>query len=239
MSTRISIPPPGDALEQWLYFLRPDGALVWRTLAAPLPWTKPPGGGRERPSEDLLREALERVGLGESSQTNVLSGPMTYLMVYSPDELKRNQGMAARGVQIAAEVDISGTELSEISDRLGFRDHLVSLRGEDAPVPIGDPRRARRYLSLGRECLAALGVWPWAHVEGTMRSWWTRPEIVDAVIDWHDKAWWSAVESLAWSARARKGLTTVRTLTIDEADACLDFRARLRCLDGPPLQRDS
>lgn len=238
MSARISIPPPGDALERWLHFLQPQGALVWKTLAAALPWTNPPGGGTRSPGENLLREVLESVGLDEASQTNVLSGPMSYLMIYSPDELKRNQGMAARGIQIAAEVDVSGTELSEISGRLGFTDHLVSVPGHDAPVPIGDPRRARRYLSQGRACLAALGVWPWAHVEGAMRSWWTRPEIVDAVIDWHDEAWLSAVQSLAWSARARKGLTTVRGMTVDEANACLDFRTRLRGLDWPPPHRD-
>ncbi len=51
--------------------------------------------------------------MGEKAQDYVLAGPMIDVMVYSPAELARNQGLAARAIQVAAEVDISGTNPSD------------------------------------------------------------------------------------------------------------------------------
>src|SRR5437868_5895730 len=118
MSGRPEVPPPGDALEQWLAFVRPPEALVWETLSAAMPWTRPPGG-HGRPSDETLRRTLSEAGMGGKAQDYVLAGPMINLMVYSPAELARNHGLAARAIQVAAEVDISGTHPSDISSRLG------------------------------------------------------------------------------------------------------------------------
>lgn len=240
MSGLSEIPPPGVALEQWLHFLRPPGALVWETLPAPMPWTKPPGGGsRRRPGDVELREVLSAAGVAKPAQDYVLKGPMVDLMVYSPGELQRNHGLAARAVQVAAEVDIGGAKLAEISSRLRFTDHLIAVPQGEGVKAVGDPRRARRYLSEGRRVLRALGVWPWVHVDDwrKARRWWGQPEVVAAAIHWHDEAWWVAAQKLAWSARARNGLTRIRSLTMAEARACLEFRETLRGLE-PPMRRE-
>jgi hypothetical protein len=239
MSVPPYLPQPGSALETLIARLTPCGALTWRTLPAELPWTRPPGGGDRHPGKERLQEVLTRAGVKyAAAREYILGGPFTEVMVYSPRELARNHGHAARALEVAAEHDIVGTDLADIASRLELHDHQLPLAGEPGMAK-GDPRGGRRYLSSGRGLLAALGVWPWVHVNDWSRTrrWWRDPAVHKALIAWHDSAWLRAVQKLAWGARARYSSRLFRNLTGEEAIACLEFRRSLAELGRQGEQR--
>lgn len=211
--------------------LIPAGALTWRVLPCSLPWTKPPGIGQptSRPPDAVLNELLEGAGVKErAARDYILKGPFTDLMVLSPSEHLRNYGRPARAIEVAAEHDISGRALVDLASSLDLTDHQMPIPREDGTVT-GESRGGRRYLSQGRRLLRALGVWPWAHVENWSRTrrWWLDPTVFAALRSWHDKAWMRAAEQLAYNARPRYGQASSLVITVQEHEACRDFRGRL------------
>ena len=241
MSGKRELPAPGLGLEMLISQLTPTGALTWRALPLELPWTQPPGGGQptRRPNDAVLNELLEGAGVKDpAAREYILAGPFTEVMVHSSKELARNQGLPARAIEVAAEHDISGSELADIATRVGLTDHELPLPGQPGTVT-GDPRGGRRYLNEGRRLLGALGVWPWAHVESWSRTrrWWREETVFEALRSWHDKAWMRAAEHLAYNARARYGNTTSRVISVEEYHACRDFRSRLEQLGGERAER--
>ena len=238
MSGSFELPPPGEALEVLLGQLTPPGALTWRCLPGELPWTRPQSRRGRRPSARKLDEVLKDAGVTtKAARDYVLSGPFTEVMVYSPRELDRNHGRAARAIEVAAERDIIGTELTDIASRLDLSDHLVPTPGRTDALLEGDPRGARRYLKRGRELLGALGVLPCVHIENwqRLRKWWQDPDVIHALLGWHDKAWMADAHRLAFVARARFGRQGHHVIRVDEHRACTTFRDQLTRL--PPLAR--
>jgi hypothetical protein len=211
--------------------LVPAGALTWRVLPCSMPWTKPPGIGQPttRPPDAVLNELLKGAGVKEpAARDYILKGPFTDLMVLSPSEHLRNYGRPARAIEVAAEHDISGRALIDLASSLDLTDHQMPVPRQDGTVT-GESRGGRRYLSQGRGLLRALGVWPWAHVENWSRTrrWWLNPTVFAALRSWHDKAWMRAAEQLAYNARARYGQAASFVITVQEHEACRDFRGRL------------
>ena len=150
--------------------LVPPGALTWRALPCSLPWTKAPGAGQptNRPPDAVLEQVLENAGVKEpAARDYILKGPFTDLMVYSPREHLRNYGRPARAIEVAAEHDISGRDLTDLASWLDLTDHQMPVPRRDGTVT-GESRGGRRYLTEGRRLLRALGVWPWAHVENSV-----------------------------------------------------------------------
>lgn len=219
MSGLFAIPPPGDALEQFVAHLTPPGALTWRTLPADLPWTEPPTRWEQHPSKVQIERALGEAGVKKKeARWYIVNGPHTEVMVYSPRELHQKHGRPARAIEVAAERDIVGTPMLDLSARLDLADDERD-----------DFRSARRYLREGRRLLAALGVWPWAHVEdwNRTRRWWQSDEVVHTLVRWHDKAWMDAAHRLAFCARPRNGVTRRGLIAVGEDRACREFRAAL------------
>lgn len=234
LSGAPGLPAPSTELEMLISQLTPPGALTWRALPCSLPWTKAPGASepRNRPSDAVLDEVLENAGVKDApAREYILSGPFTDLMVLSPNEHLRNHGRPARAIEVAAEHDISGRGLSELASWLDLTDHQLPVPRQGGTVT-GDSRGGRRYLSHGRQLLRALGVWPWAHVESWShtRRWWLDPTVFSALRAWHDKAWMRAAEQLTFNARARYGNLPSRVISVQEFEACKDFRARLAAL---------
>jgi hypothetical protein len=236
-STEVSgvpmIPSPGAELETFIARMTPSGALTWRTLPTELPWTRPPMPlDGKRPSKIAMTAALSAVGVKEpAEQSYVMNGPFTEIMVYSPRELHRNYGLPARAIEVAAEHDITGSDLADIASRLDLSDHRTPVPTRSDTVA-GDPRGGRRYLSRGRQILAQLGVWPWTHVDSWVRTrrWWESDDVLRALLIWHDQAWIRATEDLVYCARTRYVGKPFRAVTIQEHHACVDFRARLAAL---------
>jgi hypothetical protein len=172
---------------------------------------------------------LEGAGVKEpAARDYILNGPFTDLMVLSPSEHLRNYGRPARAIEVAAEHDISGRALVDLASSLDLTDHQMPVPGQ-AGAATGESRGGRRYLRQGRGLLRALGVWPWAHVEDWSRTrrWWLDATVFDALCSWHDKAWMRAAEQLAYNARARYGQAPSFMITVQEHEACRDFRERL------------
>ena len=225
------LPAPSTELETLIGQLVPPGALTWRVLPCSLPWTKAPGlvQPTSRPPDAALDEVLEGAGVKEpAARDYILKGPFTDLMVLSPSERLRNYGRPARAIEVAAEHDISGRALVDLASSLDLTDHQMPVPRQDGTVT-GESRGGRRYLSQGRGLLRALGVWPWAHVEDWSRTrrWWLDPTVFAALCSWHDKAWMRAAEQLAYNARARYGQASSFVITVQEHEACRDFRGRL------------
>jgi len=211
--------------------MSPPGALTWPSAGTPLPWTAPPGVGRARPPDELLRRTLANAGVDGPAQSYILGNRFTRTVVSSPRQLGRNFGLPALAVEIAVEHDIRGHDLRELAERLDLSDHKLVLPGS-RQIGEGDPRGGRRYLSRGRRILKALGVWPWAHIDEwrAARPWFERRAVLVELLGWHDAAWTEAAEELALSARARHGAPPVGTPTASERQACERFRADLRRL---------
>jgi hypothetical protein len=225
------LPAPGVELEALIRQLVPPGSLTWRVLPGELPWTTPPGGVQRtsRPPDAVLHETLQSAGVKEEvARDYVLNGPFTDLMVHSPSERLRNYGRPARAIEVAAEHDISGRALVDLASLLSLTDHQMPIPRHGGTTT-GESRGGRRYLSLGRKLLHALGVWPWAHVEDWTRTrqWWRDPAVFAALRAWHDKAWMRAAQHLAYNARARYGQVASYVISVQEHEACLDFRRRL------------
>jgi hypothetical protein len=227
-SGRLHVPPPGQDLERFLSLITPPGALTWQALHGELPWTDPPGSwlGHSRPSEGELRRILAANGVTDQpGQWYVIHGPYTEVMVESPRSLDRNLGHAARSLAVAAEVDICGGELTDLSRVLDLTDHEHG----------GDPRSARRYLSRGRRLFAALGVWPWANIaRWPRRAWWQEPDVIRGLATWQDRAWSRTAQKLVASVRARNGRASVNAINPVEFDAVRVFRAALDNPEAPP-----
>jgi hypothetical protein len=231
LSGRPELPTPSVELETLIDQLVPPGALTWRALPCELPWTKPPGLTQPtiRPPNAVLDEVLEGAGVKEpAARDYILKGPFTDLMVLSPNELLRNHGRPARAIEVAAEHDISGRTLVDLASSLDLTDHQMPVPCRGGTVT-GESRGGRRYLSQGRALLRALGVWPWAHVDdwSITRRWWRDPAVFAALCSWHDKAWMRAAEQLAYNARARYGQAPSFVISVQEHEACRDFRRSL------------
>lgn len=226
MSTDLSaspvvLPPPGRELEQLIAFISPPGALVWETLPVEVPWTRPPSGSERQPSQRQLDGALRSAGVTHpDARWYIVNGPRTDIMVGLPRDQAQKIGHPARSIEVAAEHDITGADLMDLSERLGLTDQHHSA----------DTRGARRYLSRGRKILASVGVWPWAHVSRwhPQQTWWTQEDVIVALLRWHDHWWMDAAKRLAGSARARNGQPLLRALTVTEFEACWAFRESLR-----------
>ncbi|MHB1865458.1 MAG: hypothetical protein ACYCPS_04865 [Candidatus Saccharimonadales bacterium] len=128
------------------------------------------------------------------------------MVVYTSKELARNQGRAARAIEVAVEHDIGGSDLADIAGRSDSA--ITSYQCRAAPTRSAATRAAGGDTSsTGRELLAALGVWPWAHVESwsRQRRWWREEDVLRALVVWHDRAWMRALQRLAYSGRGRYG----------------------------------
>jgi hypothetical protein len=225
------LPAPSVELETLIGQLIPPGSLTWRVLPCSLPWTKAPGLAQptSRPADAVLDDVLKGAGVKEpAARDYILKGPFTDLMVLSPNERLRNYGRPARAIEVAAEHDISGRPLVDLASTLDLTDHQLPIPHRGGTVG-GESRGGRRYLSQGRQLLRALGVWPWAHIEdwGRTRKWWRDPDVFVALCSWHDRAWMRAAEQLAYNARARYGQVPSFVITVQEHEACRDFRGRL------------
>ncbi|MEJ7785604.1 MAG: hypothetical protein WKF96_12435 [Solirubrobacteraceae bacterium] len=230
-TSALRLPAPGVALEQVIDALCPPGALTWRFLPGSLPWIRPPGihRPRKRPSDATLDDALSAAGVNHpTAREYVIHGPFTSLMVHSAAELHRNHGMAARAIEVAAELDVYGRPALELADFLGLNDHRTPNAGTPGET-IGDPRGLRRHRQRGRELLRSLGVWPWVEIDDwrTTRRWWEHRPVVLALERWHEKEWMTAAEALLIGRRARANRLDFRGISITEYEACTQFRGNL------------
>lgn len=99
---------------------------------------------------------------------------------WTPGEPMGSKGhhTLARYVAAAVAADLGEYDHATISERvLGLRDHKK-----------GRPRKAQEFHNRGRQLLAVLGVWPWAHAGGTARrlvkSSWRSSQIYALPLMW-------------------------------------------------------
>jgi len=192
LSDRRKSPLEETDLPTLLAAITPEGApayhaVGWRCeIDFPIPITGPAPTHRSMPKE--LRPMLapgwppRRDGLpawrphGRSNRWTAVPG-------------RRGADTPRRQVAAAIAADLGCVDLVEISAAmLGLRDH--ELVGRDELRTDGDPRRAREFRRRGRQLLAELDAWPWAHAPaGGLPAYWRSDQMfLEPLWSWHARA---------------------------------------------------
>jgi hypothetical protein len=91
-----------------------------------------------------------------------------------------------RRVEAAVACDLGDFDMIEVSAKvLGLRDHV-----RPNLATFGEPRKAREYRKAGRELLARLGAWPWAHAPlGRLpKGWRADAAFIEPLRVWFERA---------------------------------------------------
>lgn len=89
-----------------------------------------------------------------------------------------------RAVWAAAAADLAGASMTDVSRMLELNEHEQPDHGGRRL------RGAERHRAKGRELLAAIGAWPWAHAEtGRLKQTWRSDRLfIDPLRDWQERA---------------------------------------------------